>query len=226
MQVRGDMRKTKEQLSSAVIGDILDTMGRLRQFLPSYLRPISEGTRLFGRAFTVLESDFVRGDQDQGSNPVLKRPFGLMLEAVDNLSEGEVYLCSGSSPTYALWGELMSVRAKTLGAAGAVVDGFHRDTFGIREQEFPVFSMGPWSQDQAPRGAVIDYQVAIQFGCVLIRPGDLIYGDFDGVIVIPAEIESEVVELALDKASKENLVAKALQDGMSAEEAFNKFGVM
>src|SRR5690606_23872803 len=100
------------------------------------------------------------------------KPFGLMLEALDDLKRNEVYVCAGASPTYALWGELMAVRAQTLGAAGAVVDGYLRDTTGILSLNFPSFSYGSYGQDQAPRGKVIDFRIPIQMNGVLIHPGD------------------------------------------------------
>ena len=97
--------------------------------------------------------------QPASRNPVLKKSFGLMLEALDDLKRDEDYICSGASPTYALWGELMSTRATKLGATGAVVNGYSRDTRGILKMNFPSFSWGNYAQDQAPRGKVIDFRV-------------------------------------------------------------------
>src|SRR6187455_3044822 len=85
----------------------------------------------------------------RGAGPIRS---ALMLRALDELKANEVYICTGGSPRYALWGELMSTRAQTLGAAGAVVDGYHRDTRGIRRLGFPVFSYGSYAQDQRVRG--------------------------------------------------------------------------
>ena len=108
-----------------------------------------------------------------------------MLDALDDLRTDEVYLCTGGSPRYALWGELMSVRALKCGAAGAVVDGYSRDTRGVLSLGFPLFSHGSYAQDQAPRGKVIDFRVPIQVGQVLVSPGDIVFGDADGVCVVP-----------------------------------------
>ena len=110
----------KKHLYSAVIGDILDKKGYLHQFLPPQVQPLRENMVLAGRAMPVLETDCIDVGQ-AGQNPVLHRSFGLMLEALDDLKKNEVYICSGSSPTYALVGELMCTRMKILGAAGAVV---------------------------------------------------------------------------------------------------------
>ena len=156
----------------------------------------------------------------------MAKPFGLMLEALDDLKTNEIYVCTGGSPRYALWGELMSTRAMKLGAAGAVVDGYSRDTFGILQLGFPVFSSGRYAQDQGPRGKVLDFRVPLEIEGVRINPGDIIFGDIDGVIVIPQEAEEEAFTKAVEKARGEKLVQKAIQDGMSTCEAFATFGIM
>ena len=177
----------KTELYSSAIGDILDQMGYVHQFLPSRIQPLREHMVVAGRAMTVLEADVCAGDG--GRNPVLQRNFGLMLEALDDLKKDEIYICSGASPSYALVGELMCTRMQILGAAGCVVNGFHRDTRGILDLDFPCFSYGRYAQDQAPRGKVLDYRVPIEMDGVRILPGDLIFGDLDGVLVIPRKIE-------------------------------------
>lgn len=101
----------KGELYTAVVGDIMDKMGYTHQFLPPHIRPLRDDMFVAGRAMTVLEADVYDNQGTSGTNPVLKRSFGLMLEALDDLKEGEIYICSGSSPSYALWGELMSARA-------------------------------------------------------------------------------------------------------------------
>ena len=136
----------KEELYTAVVGDIMDKMGYTRQFLPPRIRPLRDDMLVAGRAMTVLEADVLDAGKEKGVNPVLKRSFGLMLEALDDLKEDEVYVCSGSSPAYALWGELMSARAIQCKAAGAVVNGYSRDTKGILALDFPCFSYGPYAQ--------------------------------------------------------------------------------
>lgn len=220
------LRLIKEKLYTAVIGDIMDKIGYTHQFLPPCIRPLRDDMVVVGRAMTVLEADVTDNSTDKGANPLLKRPFGLMLEALDNLKENEVYICSGSSPAYALWGELMSARAMRCGAAGAVVNGYSRDTKGILALNFPCFSYGPYAQDQAPRGKVIDYRVPLEIGNVRVNDGDIVVGDMDGVCVIPRQIEEEVFTLAFEKACGERTVLKKIQEGMRARDAFDKFGIM
>ena len=216
----------KNELYTAVIGDIMDKMGYTHQFLPPRIRPLRDDMFIAGRAMTVLEADVLDNLTDAGNNPLLKRSFGLMLEALDDLREDEVYICSGSSPAYALWGELMSARAMQCKAAGAVVNGYSRDTKGILELDFACFSYGPYAQDQAPRGKVIDYRVPIDMEGVRINNGDMIIGDIDGVCVVPRELEEEVFERALEKARGERVVLKKIKEGMKAREAFDKYGIM
>jgi regulator of RNase E activity RraA len=216
----------KRELFTAVVGDVMDKLGFLHQFLPPDIQPLRDDMVLTGRAMPVLEADvFFEGSED-APGPLSNKPFGLLLEALDDLQPGEVYVATGASPTYALWGELMSTRAKVLGSNGALVNGFARDIPGILELDFPTFATGRYAQDQGPRGKVIDYRVPVEIAGIRIEPGALLFGDLEGVLVIPKEAEEEVITLALEKARGEKLVAKAIGDGMSAVEAFRKFGIM
>ena len=181
---------------------------------------------VIGRAMPVIEADAFDEVVENTRNPVMKKPFGLMFEALDDLRENEVYICTGSSLPYALWGGLMSTRALKLGATGAVVNGYSRDTNEILRLNYPVFSRGTYAQDQGPRGKVIDYRIPVEWGGIKIKPGDIVFGDRDGVIIVPAALESEAFSGALEKARGEKQVLKALQDGMSAVDAFNKYGIM
>lgn len=204
-----------------MLGDVMDRMGLMRQFLPANVAPISPAMVMVGRAMTVLEMDCVEIRQGPAA-----KPFGLMLEALDSLKPGEVYVAAGPTGGYAQWGELMSLRARTLGAAGAVMSGYHRDTNGILALEFPTFSTGAWAQDQGPRGKVVDYRVPVDFGQARISVGDILFGDRDGVCVIPQSAEEEVFARALEKARGEQTVRQAIESGMSAVMAFEKYGIL
>ncbi len=208
----------RRELFTAVVGDVMDKLNLRRQFLPPEIQPLAPAMVTIGRAMTVLVADcFEEGD----------KPFGLLVEALDDLKTNEVYVCAGASPRYALWGELMSLRATKLGAAGAVMDGYSRDTKGILEQKFPCFSRGRYAQDQGPRGKVIEFRTPIEMnGGVRIETGDIVFGDVDGVCVIPAKAEREVFARALEKALGEKTVRVALEAGMSAQAAFKKFGIL
>lgn len=207
----------KKELYSPVIGDILDQMGRYHQILPPQIQPMKENMVLVGRAMTVLMID-VYGEQ--------KDPFGRLTEALDQLQPGEVYIATGGDMRCAYWGELLTATARTRGAVGAVVNGYHRDTPKVLEQNWPVFSRGRYAQDSAVRTKVVDYRCNIEIDGVWIKPGDLVFGDIDGVVIIPQEIEAEVLEKAFAKVRGEKVVRKAIENGMTATEAFQKYGIL
>lgn len=214
----------KKSLCTALVGDVLDAMGYTRQFLPPQIRPLDPGMVLAGRAMTVLEADCAGVDVRSSGK---SEPFGLMFDALDDLKENEVYICAGGAPTYAHWGGLMTMRATYLRAAGAVMHGYSRDTRQVLSFGFPVFSWGTYAQDQGPRGRVIDYRCPIEFlNGARVETGDLLFGDLGGVVVVPRGVEKEAIEKAFAKAEGENLVAKAISQGMSTVEAFATFGIM
>ena len=217
----------RKELFPALVGDILDEMGYQHQFISPQIKPVRQDMVVVGRAMPVLEADvFNEKLGEETHNPIMRKPFGIMFEALDSLQPGEVYICSGSSPRYALWGGLMSTRAIHCGAAGAVVDGYSRDTNEILRLNFPTFSMGGYAQDQGPRGKVLDYRTPIEFSGVRVNPGDVVFGDLDGVLIIPSEAVVDAFEGAIEKARGEQLVAQAIRSGMSTVEAFAKFGIM
>lgn len=214
----------RTELFTAVVGDVLDAAGHTRQFLPPQIRALDPAMIVAGRAMPVLEAD-AHGELVASSGT--KQPFGLMFEALDSLKANDVYITTGSSPIYALWGELMSTRAMKLGAAGAVMDGYSRDTRGILRLGFPTFSYGSYAQDQRVRGRVIDYGCPIEFGNgVVVGPGDIVFGDIDGVVIIPRRDERSIIEAAIDKVRGENRVRDAIEGGMSTVDTFRSFGIM
>lgn len=207
----------RQKLYTPVVGDILDTLGCYHQFLPQAVRPIGDGMKLAGRAMPVLMID-VYGPQ--------KKPFGFLTEALDQLEENEIYVATGGTLRCAYWGELLTATARTRGAAGAVLNGWHRDTPQVLEQNWPVFSRGCYAQDSSVRTQVVDFRCPIEFGDVAVHPGDIVFGDVDGVLIIPKQLEEEVFEKALEKAAGEKLVRQSIENGMSSTEAFRKFGIL
>ena len=216
----------RAQLFPAVVGDILDTMGYLKQFLSPSIRPLRSNMVVLGRAMPVLEANCFAASEPAGQGPLSRQPFGLLFQALDELQPNEVYVATGCAPQFALWGGLMTTRAVHLLAAGAVLDGYSRDTPEVLQSGLPVFSYGGYAQDQGPRGKVVDYRVAVEINGVRIEPGDIVFGDLDGVLVIPRAAEQEAVRRALEKASTESQVRRAIEGGMSTVEAFRTFGVM
>lgn len=207
----------KTTLYTAVVGDILDQCTRFHQFLPQPIRPLRDHMKVAGRAMPVLQAD-VFGPQE--------KPFGLMTQALDDLKAGEVYVASDGTMQSANWGEIMTATARTRGAVGAVVNGYHRDTPQVLEQDWPVFSRGACARDSAPRMKVVDFRCRSQIEGVTVMPGDLVFGDIDGVVIIPKELEEEVMMRALEKARAEKVVRKAIEGGLSSTEAFKKYGIL
>jgi regulator of RNase E activity RraA len=207
----------KTHLYTPVVGDILDNLGHWNQFLPQPIRSIAPGMQIVGRAMPVLLADVV-GPQ--------AKPFGLLTEALDQIEPGEIYTVTGGSQNCAAWGEILTAAARTRGGAGAVINGFHRDTPKVLEQNWPVFSRGSYAQDAGVRSIVVNFRCLVEIGGVIIRPGDLIFGDVDGVLVIPRAIEREVMRLASEKASGEKLVRREIEAGSSTTEVFRKYGIL
>jgi len=207
----------KSELYTPVVGDILDGLGLYHQFLPAGIAPIQLGDKLVGRAMPVVMID-VFGPQ--------KKPFGLLTEALDQLEEGDVYLASGGEQRCAYWGELLTATAKKRGAAGAVINGYYRDSVQVMKQDFPVFSRGRYAQDSSVRTQVTNFRCPIEIGNVWIEPGDLIFGDLDGVLIIPQKHISKVIEKSLEKAHGEKTVRQAIEGGMTATAAFDTYGIL
>ncbi len=207
----------ERELYTPVVGDILDDLGFTQQFLPQPIQPLREEMKLVGRAMPVLIID-VHGKQTQ--------PFGKLTEALDQLQPGDIYLAAGGAMRCAYWGEILTATAKKRGALGAVIDGFHRDTPKVLEQNWPVFSRGRFAQDSAVRTQVVDYRCPIEIGQVSINPGDLIFGDLDGVVIIPKQAETEAIRRSLEKARGEKLVRREIEAGMSSTDAFKKYGIL
>lgn len=221
----------KEKLYTPVVGDILDQMGYNHQFLPSYIRPLEalvpagafvnpaepdHRLKVVGWACTILEHDVFEPQ---------KKPFGLLTEALDQLKPNEVYVATGAHNS-ALWGELLTATARSRGAVGAVLDGYSRDTPQVLAQNFPVFCSACWAQDSSIRTNVCDFRCTIEIGQVTIHDGDLVFGDIDGVLIIPRAIADEVLEKSLEKAAGEKVVRKAIEQGMSSTQAFAEFGIL
>ena len=168
--------------------------------------------KVAGYACTVLENDVFEYPAE--------KPFGYMTEALDDLKPNEIYIATGAHNS-ALWGELLTACGKARGAVGAVLDGYTRDTPKVIEQNFPVFCSGTWAQDSSVRTYVFKWRCPIEIGQVTIHNGDIVFGDIDGVLIIP-----KVIEKALVKASTEKTMRKAIEDGMMVTDAFAKFGVL
>lgn len=208
----------RDKLGAAVISDILDKLGVREQAMRADIRPVYPGAIVVGRAYTVITADIFK---------VIDNPYQREIEAVDCLKPNEVMVvCTNRSTRTCFWGELLSTAARARGARGIVIDGYTRDVAQITAMKFPTFATGMSVVDSAGRSMVIDHGCAVSCGDVLVNPGDIVFGDIDGVIVIPKELEKEVIPLALEKVGKENLVRNELLKGAMLRDAYAKYEVL
>jgi regulator of RNase E activity RraA len=210
----------REHLYVPVVCDVLDGLGFRGQAMHHRLRPLDSGNCVFvGRARTLrwMETDYVvEGD-----------PYGLEIEAMDSLRPGDVVVHSTDhAETNAPWGELMSTVAKARGAAGCICDSQIRDCLRIMALRFPVFYRGIRPVDSMGRGRLMAYDVPVRCGEVLVHPGDLIFADFDGIVVVPREVEDAVLQKAAEKAGKESSSRAELAQGKSLREVYDRYGVL
>lgn len=210
----------REHLYVPVVCDVLDSLGFRQQAMHQRLRPLDpERCTFVGRArtFRWMETDYVVEDD----------PYGLEIDAMDSLRAGDVAVHSTDhGGTNAPWGELMSTVAQIRGAVGCVCDSQIRDCLRIKALGFPVFHRGIRPLDSMGRGRVMAYDVPIRCGEVLVQPGELIFADFDGIVVIPRAAEEEALRLAAEKAAKENASRKELLAGKTLREVYARHGVL
>jgi regulator of RNase E activity RraA len=208
----------EENLYTAVISDSLDELGHRDQVLREFMRPLSPADRFAGwaRTFSCVDMDYIPA-----------QPYAMEIAALDSVLPGEVVIAStGGSLQNAPWGELLSTAAYVRGARGAVIEGLVRDVRKIQELGFPVFARGIKPVDSKGRGAIVDYNVPIECAGAYVRPGDLIFADYDGVVAIPAAVLPRVIQLATDKVSKENGSRADLLRGAYLKDVFAKYGVL
>ncbi|HLI34820.1 MAG TPA: RraA family protein [Terriglobia bacterium] len=211
-------KSIERELYTAVVADALDELGHHDCAMREYLRPLSTEFTFVGRARTIMCADVFYAPAD---------PYRMEIEAMDSILPGEaVVVSTGESKRNAPWGELLSTAARARGARGAVIDGLVRDVKKIQQLGFPVFAAGIKPVDSKGRGLVMDYNVPVQCGGIVIHPGDLIFADYDGIVAIPADILDETLRLARDKASRENHSRNELLKGAYLSEVYEKYGVL
>lgn len=210
----------RERLFTAVLSDVLDAAGRRSQAMRPGVRPLDDSLVMVGRARTGLYADVYH--VVPGENP-----YELEIALVDDLAPDEiVVLAAGTSGRIAPWGELLSTACRARGGAGCVTDGLVRDVRAIRALRFPVFAGGIGPLDTKGRGKVVAIDVPIECGGVAVRSGDLVFGDADGVVVIPHEVEGEILRAAFEKVAGEDRTRSALERGEKLADVFARHGVL
>ena len=210
----------RTKLYAAVLSDVLDAQGYRHQVLPPQIRPLDDQLVLVGRARTGLYRDVYHVPRGHD-------PYALEIALVDDLKPGDVAILGcGGSGRIAPWGELLTTASVARGAQGCVTDGLVRDVKAIRALRFPVFHGGIGPLDSKGRGEVCAIDVPIECAGVTVNPGDLVFGDADGVLVVPQPIVKPTLKLALEKVAGEDRTREELQQGASLAEVFKKYGVL
>jgi regulator of RNase E activity RraA len=208
----------RRELYSAVVCDALDGLGCTRQSPRVALRPLTGVHTLVGRCRTMLWADMAHVDPE---------PYALELAAVDACRPDDVMIsAAGGSMRSGIWGELLSTAARNGGCAGAIVDGAVRDTAKMGAMGFACFARGTCVYDSQNRQRVVDIDVAVEIDGVRFAPGDLVFADDDGVVVVPREVEAEAIARAWAKVHAENVTRDAIRAGMKAVAAYRKYGVL
>ena len=210
----------KANLFVAVVCDVLDNIGYRNQAMHPRLRPLisdMKNCRFIGRARTFQWMEVNYTDKND--------PYGLEIEGMDSLCSNDVVVHSNCVDC-AIWGELMTTVAMNNYAVGCVCDNMIRDCVKIKKMNFPVFARGICPLDSKGRGKVTNYDVTIKCGDIIVNPGDIIFADYDGIIVVPKSISYEVFEMAKEKVEKESLSRRDLLNGNSLREAYNRYRVL
>jgi len=210
----------RENLYSGVISDVLDSLDQWQHAMAPHVRPLDESLTMFGRARTGLYSRLYHVD------PAVN-PYELEIALIDSLEPGDVpVLACPPGNMVAPWGELLSTASRARQAAGAVTDGLVRDVRFIRKMGFPVFAGAIGPLDSKGRGSVVAIDVPVECGGTMVNSGDWIFGDVDGICVIPSAIAEKVIDLALKKISQETTVRDELAAGEPLATVFARHGIL
>jgi regulator of RNase E activity RraA len=222
MEISADEReRIVRTLYAAVLSDVMDSLGLTNRAMRPFVRPLDDELVLFGRARTGLYMP--RYAVAPGEDP-----YEVEIALVDDLAPGDVavFACDGPTERIAPWGELLSTAAQARGAAGCVTDGLVRDVRAIRAMRFPVFHGGIGPLDSRGRGKMMEKDCRVVCAGVEVEPGDHLFGDADGVVVVPRAAAGEVFAKALEKAGAEDRTRDELRAGRSLREVFDRFGVL
>lgn len=213
------MNEFEQKLSAAVLCDILDDLGYRNQAMQGNIYPLHEDYKLIGYAKTILAYDVYEIPQEA---------YETEIEAIDSIIEGDVVVCAASSGNNGFWGELLTTAAIMRGGRGAVIDGAIRDIRQIRgmEKDFKVFTGGRNPLDSKGRCLVADYDCPVACAGILVNPGDVLFGDIDGIVVIPSALTDKVIHLAMEKISSEDLVRRELQKGRLLKDVFAEYKIL
>ena len=208
----------KEILYSGIISDVLDGMGYRNQALAGGISPLTDDTVIFGPAFTSIGTTVY----SMPENPLVAQ-----CKVVDQLGEDEIYvLVTRGDYNCAVFGELFATAVNARKGAGVLLDGYARDVKALKEMKFPLFYKGRDVRTSKGRCEINECQIPVILDGVTIRPGDYIFGDIDGLIVIPKEVAEEVIRQAAETVEKENEVRTRLLNGSTLQKAYEEIGAI
>jgi 4-hydroxy-4-methyl-2-oxoglutarate aldolase len=216
-----DFAALSQTLYSAVLSDTMDGLGLQSRAMRSFVRPLDDSLVLMGRARTGLFA--ATYGLREGENP-----YEIEMALIDHLGPGDVAMlaCGGPTERIAPWGELLSTATRARGASGCVTDGLVRDVRHIRAMGLPVFHGGIGPLDTRGRARMIERDTSVEIAGVRVETGDIVFGDVDGVVVIPADRATEVIDKALAKVTMENHTRDELRAGRLLREVYEKYGVL
>lgn len=204
-----------EQLYTGAVNDVLREFCLLDQALPGYIKPLREYRTIAGFAFTVKSAP----------NVLVSGEMAFRTQMLDAMHEDAFVLWDTSRDQKAtLWGGVMTATAKNKGIKGACIDGGIRDTHQILEADFPVFYEYRISNGSLGRCLITHYQIPIKIGDVTIKPGDVVLGDIDGVLVVPRDIAYDVLLRAEEIRENEKKIFGWVNAGDSVQSITERGG--
>lgn len=216
-----DFKRLSSELYSAVLSDVMDEFGLAKQAMKPFIRPVDDSLVMMGRVRTGLfaETYAVR----EGENP-----YEVEIALLDDLKPDDVCVlaCNGPTDRIAPWGELLTTASMARGAVGCVTDGLVRDLRHIKRLAFPVFHGGIGPLDSRGRARMIEMDTLVECAGVAVRSGDIVFGDIDGVVVIPQQQAPKILDRAMEKVKSENSTRDELRRGSLLKDVYKKYGVL
>jgi len=204
-----------EKLYTGAINDVLREFCLVDQALPPTIHPLRDEMKVCGFAYTIKSS----------ADPTISGEMDTRARMLDGMPENCICVWeTGGENEAAHWGEIMTAASRARGARGAVIDGGLRDTMQVLAQNFPVFYRYRTSNGTLSRCKITGYNVPVKIGKVIIYPGDVLFCDIDGALVVPREIACDVLVRAEEIKGNEVHIRQWVEDGMSAKDVVAKGG--
>ena len=208
-------------LNTPVLSDVMDEEGFPDRAMLPFVRPLDESLVLIGRARTGLFAEVSEHQSEANA-------YEVEIALLDDLRADDVSVlaCNGPTNRISPWGELLATASIARGSVGCVTDGLIRDIRQIRSLGFPMFHGGVSPIDSKGRAEMVQMDVPVVCAGVRVSPGDIIFGDADGVVAVPHEHAANIFKRALDKVQKEDRTRDELAEGKLLRDVFGAHGVL